>query len=546
MTETVVPEELRKATAEAGAGAPGSRPVRWSRWFAPTLVDVFFIALVLWLFNATPVGWGSLLSDGDTGWHIRTGEWVLEHGTVPQQDLFSYSKPGESWFAWEWLCDVVFAGIHRAWGVKGLVYFSGILIVASIVILLRWMAWRGSLFLIAMPLALMCVGVSSIHYLARPHIFTLLFLPVAMWLVDADRRSPSARVWWLIPLTALWTNLHGGFMAWIACVGLLFGGYVIEAALAWWNEEAAIDVPSLQRYGLLLAGCVGATLVNPYGYHLHEHIAKYLQSDFIHEVVQEFQSPSFRSETMLQLEVLLFLGLIAVGLSLAGGTRKVDWVAVLWLAFWAHQCLHAVRHATVYVLVATPLIAAVLSERAQSFTANLPRKSIARILVSLAEDVAARFRGMTVWPVAFLVVYGFLTAPLVKWPADFPNEKFPLRLMHQHKALLESRRVLTSDQWGDYLIYQSYPRQRVFVDGRSDFYGEGVGREYLKLMTGQEGWEKVASKYRFEVALVPGDWALVPQLKRSADWKLVDEDRKVKNREAYMFVRRTPDQGGER
>ena len=538
MIETVAPvtrEELRAVEAQ---------PAGWTRWFKPTLVDVFFIALTLWLFNASPVGWSSLLSDGDTGWHIRVGEWVLEHGTVPKQDLFSFTKAGESWFAWEWLCDVIFAGIHGMWGLKGLVYFSGILIVCSIVILLRWMAWRGSLFLIAMPLALMCVGVSSIHYLARPHVFTLLLLPVAMWLLDADRRRPTPWVWMLIPLTALWTNLHGGFMAWIACVGLVFGGYLIEAIWAW-SQQDPINLPALKRYGVLAAGCAGATLVNPYGYHLHEHIAKYLQSKFIHEVVQEFQSPSFRSETMLQLEVLLFLGLIAVGLTLAG-RQKPDWVAILWLGFWAHQCLHAVRHATVYVLVATPLIAAVLSERAQGLTANLPRKSVARILVSLAEDVAARFRGITLWPVAFLVVYGFLAPPLVRWPSDFPTEKFPVSLMHEHKELLATNRVLTSDQWADYLIYQSYPRQRVFIDGRSDFYGERLGREYLKLMTGQDGWESVREKYRFRVALIPGDWALLPQLKRSSEWKLIAEDRKVKGREAYLFVRQIPEPGGER
>lgn len=532
-------DAMAATTAGLRAAREATKPApAWTRWAIPTLPDIFFVALLIWLFGVGPVGWGSLLIDGDTGWHVRTGEWILANGRVPTTDLYSFSKPGAPWFAWEWGSDVVFALIHNTWGPKGLVYFAGILIVSSIVILLRWMAWRGSLFLIALPLALMCVGVSSIHYLARPHVFTMLFLPIALWIVDADRKEPSTRLWLLIPLTAIWTNVHGGFMAWIACTGLLFGGYLIEAALAWWRRESAIDLPSLRRYGLLLVGSSAATLINPYGYHLHEHIAKYLRSDFIHEVVQEFQSPSFRGEIMLQLEVLLFLGLIAAGIALTN--KRPDWVAILWLAFWAHQCLQAVRHATVYVLVATPLIAAVLSEKIRVFTSELPKASVAKILTSLAEDVAARFRGLTPWPVAFLVVYGFLGAPLVRWPSDFPDLKFPLGLMHQHKAFLASHRVLTSDQWADYLIYQSYPQQRVFVDGRSDFYGAEVGREYLLLMTGQDGWEKVVDKYGFEAALVPGDWTLVPQLRKSREWKLIGEDRKVKSRGAYLFVRERP------
>ena len=53
-----------------------------------------------------PGGWQSLLADGDTGWHIRTGELVLATGRAPVADSFSFSRPGERWFAWEWLSDV--------------------------------------------------------------------------------------------------------------------------------------------------------------------------------------------------------------------------------------------------------------------------------------------------------------------------------------------------------------------------------------------------------------------------------------------------------
>ena len=57
-----------------------------------------------------------MLGDGDTGWHIRTGEWILAHGQVPRQDMFSFTKPGEPWFAWEWLWDVAAAWAFIALG----------------------------------------------------------------------------------------------------------------------------------------------------------------------------------------------------------------------------------------------------------------------------------------------------------------------------------------------------------------------------------------------------------------------------------------------
>ena len=66
-----------------------------------------------WLFVAG-AGWSVLLADGDTGWHIRAGEFILDTGAVPRTDLFSYSKAGAPWYAWEWLADVVFALAWRA------------------------------------------------------------------------------------------------------------------------------------------------------------------------------------------------------------------------------------------------------------------------------------------------------------------------------------------------------------------------------------------------------------------------------------------------
>ena len=93
----------------------------------PSLTDFAFLMPIFFLF-ARMNGLKTLLGDCDTGWHIRTGEWILAHHWVPTHDIFSYSKPDGAWYAWEWLTDVTFGLLFRWAGLKGIVLFAGSLI----------------------------------------------------------------------------------------------------------------------------------------------------------------------------------------------------------------------------------------------------------------------------------------------------------------------------------------------------------------------------------------------------------------------------------
>ena len=112
------------------------------------------------------------------------------------------------------------------------------------------------------------------------------------------------------------------------------------------------------RYSLLAGVCSLATLVNPYGYRLHLHITEYLRSSFVMESVEEFQSPKFRGENMLQFELLLFAGLALVGVMLVR-KRFVDALLIL---FWAQASLSSVRHVPIFVIVVTPILVEQLTQ----------------------------------------------------------------------------------------------------------------------------------------------------------------------------------------
>lgn len=489
---------------------------RWPGWARPSLGDLFLISLGVGWF-AIGSGWMGLLADGDCGWHIRAGQWILDTRSVPRVDLFSFSRSGASWFAWEWLADVIFALLVRFWGLAGVVALAACVIVLAAWAVFRHMLWRGGNSLVSMGVVLVSVGACSIHFLARPHVFTLLLLAVSLWIVERDRRRPGAAVWLLIPLSAVWVNLHSGFFALPASLMVLTAGLAIEA---WIDRERRRESWSAcRRYAGLAAACVAASLTNPYGIGLHRHIASYLTSDWIRSAVDEFQSPRFRSENLLHFEALLLMALLLAGRWMSRG-RVADALLVL---FWAHLALGSVRHVPLFAMVSAPLVAAELSQLWERRARAWPPRSVGRILWALGDDMAGSFGRLSVWS-AVLAAALLLLTPASRWPRDFPESKFPVSLVQAENNRLARARVFTSDQWGDYLIYHGWPSQKVFIDGRSDFYGPSIGGEYVRLMQGQPGWERLFGKYAFNMALIPRQWPLAALLDRDPAWRRIRED----------------------
>ena len=102
----------------------------------------------------------------------------------------------------------------------------------------------------------------------------------------------------------------------LVLLALLVAGNSIEALLGRPRWSAA------RRYALLLLACSAASFVNPYGSQLHVHIIEYLRADWIRNLVQEFQAPTFRSEGQFQYEVLLIAGLLVSGALLQKEMRQ--------------------------------------------------------------------------------------------------------------------------------------------------------------------------------------------------------------------------------
>ena len=468
------------------------------RWLTPSLVDVFFLALFLALF-AQPHGLEALLSDGDTGWHIRTGELILATGHVPTADPFSFSRPGQPWLAWEWLSDVIFAWLARLGGVAVVAASAGAVLALAAAALFARLLRRGAGLWIALAASLAAASASSIHYLARPHVFSILLYTLALGLIEADLEQPRWRVWLLVPVAGVWANLHGGFV-------------LLPATLA---LAAAICPGRRLRFLALALAATAATLVNPYGWRLHEHIWSYLRSPWILDHVQEFQSPSIRSEG-----AVVFALLLLMAVAVAPRARRFPAALVV---VWGFASLRSARHIPFFAIAAAPVVAQSAAAVWRRYSERQEPNAPIRIFWDLAQDFGRQWRASVWLPLAAIVA----VVLAAQYPAEFPESRFPSRALERNSALLTdsaATRVLTSDQWADYLIYRLYPHDRVFFDGRSDFYGPAIGGDYRKLLAAQDGWREVLDRYAFSVALLPHDWPLSTMLDREPGWRLVYRD----------------------
>jgi hypothetical protein len=481
----------------------------------PRVPELVFAAVLIWMF-AMGQGWSVMLADGDTGWHVRNGERIIDTRSVPYIDPFSFGSGSHPWFAWEWLSDVLFAVLFRQDGLKAVAWFCGITIAASVSLLLRHMLWRSIGMHISFLLAVLTAGASSIHYLARPHVLGLLLFAIVCWMVDRDRAAPHPWIWTLPAIFALWANLHGSFLAGLAMLGLRIGETIVRRS----------DGGNLTRAAMLLGASIAATLCNPYGWRLHAHAIEYLQSGWIQSSVEEFQSPRFRSQSMLFYELLLLAGVAALPWLL----RRKEIYPCCAILLWAHESLASVRHVPLYGLAASPFIGSWFQNSWQGWVRGCRADSLARTFDAITLTWRPWCSGYTVWPVllaAWLAAHGA--------GAAFPANKFPVCLVQRNFQRLTSsppQRVFSSDQWSDYLIFQLFPSVRVYFDGRSDFFGPWRGNAYMDLMRGETDSPSILDREGVEWALLPKDWALAGLLRRSSQWRVADADE-----QAVLFER---------
>ena len=493
---------------------------RLGKWLVPDLAMVaaaFTLLFALFLFD----GAEKLFRDSDTGWHIRTGESILAAGVLPESDPYSWTKPGKAWVAWEWGSDVLMGAVHRQDGVTGvaLLYLVAISACTWLWFRLHWFA--GGNFLIACAMASPMLSTVNIHWLARPHVFSWIFLLI--WISVAER-APARFLWWhglaAAAGAAVWANMHASFFFLPLTCLVYSAGHLIRNAV--WENGAGAPSPAKWFAAIALPAGVGS-FVNPYGWRLHVHLWEYLRNVELLSRIGEFQSFNFHAEGSTQ--ILLCLALAGFGSVLALSQGKV--AQFLLMAGLAATGLRSARGLPLVALLVLPLANGAITQALRGLHGLRPR--VRRRLdqfLQYSENLRRLelgFKGYALAPLLVALVFVVLHAPTMRARTGFPPDQFPVKAALAVERLSPNARILHPDKFGGYLIYRFSGQRKVFFDGRSDLYGLDFLKSYIRLVQVRPGWERHFLYYGFTHALLPVDYSLAGVLEERG-WKRVYRD----------------------
>jgi hypothetical protein len=493
----------------------------------PSMTDLAFLMPILFLFTRLD-GAKTMLGDGDTGWHIRTGQWILANGRVPHQDIFSYTKAGQPWYAWEWLWDASFAWLYERGGLGIVVAVNIVILCLTFALLFRLVRRHCENPFVAIAFTFLACAASAIHWLARPHLVTMLFTVLLLTALDRDRTRRTRWLWALPLFFILWTNLHGGFFVGLIILGGFVAGEAARALFTSSSGERRAAFQSALRYAEIALVCAAVTIVNPYTYHLHAHIYQFFSEPYHLEHINEYQSISFHSAAALYLETMLLFGAFAAAWFVI---KRRDFVPLVLIAGWAHLALFAARNIPLFAIVAAPFVAQSVYETLLGLE-YAPAARWFQRAVGGFRNVGAEFSEIDRhWRFHELSVAAALVLALLivnpnatgKLKPEYDPQRYPSKALSVLRADPNSR-IFTDDEWGDYLLYNLYPGHKVFVDGRDDFYGQDFEQKYMDLMNVKYDWEQSLNKYKVDTILLSTKTALAGAIKQSSHWRTVYDD----------------------
>jgi hypothetical protein len=471
--------------------------------------DVFGQVMVLTLLFAAPALLclhGFNAGDPDIWWHLRTGEWMLQHHAVPHADPFSGSNAGKPWQAYSWLFELLTVQLFQRFGMVGITGYT-VGMVLAITVALRHLIQRLQSDLLVTALLTFAACFSLGHLLTpRPWLFTILFFVLEVDILMRARKTGRTReLLWLPVIFALWSNIHVQFIDGLVVLAIALG----EAVVARWGVGERTRLRASWLVAAFL-GSVAATLANPYGWKIYRVAYELATQSGVLDKIAELRAMRFRDPSDF---CVLFLALVAAG-ALAR-RRRLPVFEIALLVFAAVVSFRSERDVWIMAVAAVAIVAATVGGQQKS----VGRRSgfatgLAVIVAGLA--VAAGFREMH-------VSNAELTAQAAKG--------LPIRAVEVIRDRHYAGPLYNDFDWGGYLVWAL--RMPVSIDGRAAFYGDAAIDRSIATWNAEPDWASDPALMSAGLVIGPAKAPLTQVLRMDTRFELVFEDEL-----AVVFVAR--------
>jgi hypothetical protein len=456
--------------------------------------NVFLAALFIGLFAMAARN----VTDPDVWWHLKTGQYIAETRSVPHTDPFSYTRAGQPWVAHEWLSELLVYELERTSGWGGLILvFAVVLTGAFLLLYLRCgpaTYGAGAATLVAAWATVPLWGV-------RPQVLSLLLTSLWLLILDRSERNPKL-LWWTLPLTLLWVNLHAGFAVGLALSALYLAAEWIERALGYARQRPS----GLRIAALIFLLDVLIVPLNPNGLRMFSYPFETLRSPAMQKYIAEWASPNFHHPEYWP----FLLVVLATFAALSWSRLELRLRDLLLLLVSLYAALVSIRLIPLFVLIAVPLVAPRLGDWPRSDGLHL--QSAARTLLNGLILLAM---------LTFALVHA---AQVIQRQPQVEIERFPapaVAFLQNHPS---PGRIFNHYDWGGYLIWKLYPSTPVFIDGRADLYGQQLFDQFAETYQFKGAWQQTLQQWNIDTVIVPADSPLATGLRSSHGWTVSYED----------------------
>ncbi len=469
--------------------------------------------------------------DSDMWWHLRSGEQMLQSGRPLLVDLFSHTRYGAHWVNHSWLSQVGMALLFR-WG--GYLALGGAMaLLSTLSMALVSLQCQGPAALKAVALILGSV-VASVVWGPRPQLTSLVLMALVAYLLYLYKWRGIDRLWLLPLVMLLWSNLHGGYALGFLLLAAMLGGELLNHALRL-PVEAALSWRVLGRLALWAGASALAILINPNGLDVWRIPFQTVNVGALQQFIAEWASPDFHELVQQTLLWLLFAVIAAVALS----GKVMDGTDLLTVLGFGLLALVARRNYGPFALAAVPVFTRYMSAAVEAWQGRVPWPAWALRLwqgESAAPALPRLARAINLGLAGFLMLVAALKLVIVTYPAlvdAYLAQQVPARAVAYMAQAQPQGNLLNEYNWGGYIQW-AQPGIRVFVDGRTDLFGDDVIGDWIVAVQAGEGWQKILTRREVGWVLLQPDRPLLAKLAENG-WQRVYADE-----QAVIYAKPTP------